>query len=491
MHRGQADRARPEQGVARTKLILWAGLAVAVAAGLVYVLSGGSGKRPCVILISIDSLRPDHLGCYGYTKNTSPTLDRFAGEGVLFETAWSSTSWTLPAHAALFTSLPDRVHGCYDAKRWLGKNRFTLAEAFREAGYKTVGFFSGPFLHPYFGLAQGFDSYHDCTSYSKMTIDLLKGKSQESPLTLAYQDVTNETVLNEVTRWLDRNREYPFFAFIHLWDVHFDYIPPAPYVTMFDPDYSGSVTGALDDRFRSRPESVSDRDVAHLQARYDGEIRWTDDTLAKLFAVLKSHGLFDTTAIVVTADHGEAFREHGRFGHQHSLYEEEIRIPLLVRYPPSVPAGRRIREPVHLIDVAPTLLALAGAPPMPHALGRDLTPRLQDLDDPASETPILSELIDPLIGHPLFALRGASWKLVRDVDTGELQVFDLGKDPRELRPLAEKEYPRPPQELNGMCKTTARRLDKAARRLPIPTKRDTPPIPTMTEAQLRDLGYLK
>jgi sulfatase-like protein len=136
------------------------GLVLSLVATLVWWLTRPA-TPPDVILVSIDTLRADHLGCYGYTRNTSPALDRLAREGARFETVISSTSWTLPAHAALFTSLPDSVHGCDSERRWLDGSRTTVAEAFRKAGYRTAGFYSGPLLHRYFGLNQSFDTWED------------------------------------------------------------------------------------------------------------------------------------------------------------------------------------------------------------------------------------------------------------------------------------------------------------------------------------------
>ncbi|MBN2491692.1 MAG: sulfatase, partial [Planctomycetes bacterium] len=440
-----------------------------------------------VILISIDSLRPDHLGCYGYARNTSPTLDRLAQEGALFETVWSSTSWTLPAHAALFTSLPDLVHGCIHGDRWLDGSRYTLAEAFQDAGYHTAGFFSGPYLHPNYGLAQGFDSYHDCTSYADQTLAFLQGQAAagaEPPVVLSCKDITNEIVLRAVTRWLERAPRGPFFLFIHMWDVHYEYIPPAPYDTMFvaeraDPDGAGPHGAA------------AARHLEYLKSQYDGEIRWTDDTLAKLFARLAERGRFENAVIAVTADHGEAFGEHGLHGHHYTLFEEEVRVPLILRYPPAVPAGRRIPELAHLIDLAPTLLSLASLRPMPHALGRDLTPLLAGTGAPWPDTPVLSELLDPLVTGPQLALRTRTWKLAELIGTGRVLMFDLEKDPGEQRPLFGPDAALSPDEIASLLASTAKKLQNAARLLPVPTTRDTPPIPEMTEAHLRSLGYLK
>lgn len=516
----------------KTTVALLAALA-AVAVGVIIVaVSGprflGRPARPNVILISIDSLRPDHLGCYGYDRPTSPTIDRIATEGVLFETALSSTSWTLPAHAALFTALPDRVHGCTDDQKWLDGSRFTVAEAFREAGYRTAGFFSGPYLHPSFGFAQGFESYHDCTSYSGKSIELAKGEAlvasngqlSQDLMHLSHEDITNPIVLAEVKRWLAARPRGPFFLFIHLWDVHYDYVAPPPYDTMFDPGYEGPVDGRNLLRATRKPEGWTDADVRHLKALYDGEIRYTDDTLGSILAEVAKGGLEDSTIVAVLSDHGEAFYEHGLFGHRWTLHEEELRIPFVLRYPPKVPAGARVPDVVSIVDVAPTLLDLAGLPPLPAALGRNLTPLFDAAGRTAAaaggatgaaaamgaamgtaaggaarpspvEAAAIAELLVPANRIHHFALRAPDWKLIYDLNRRSFSVFDLEGDPGEKAPLTEERLPFSMARIAEIYETTARSLNEAASRLPTPGERDTPPISRMTEEQLRSLGYLR
>jgi arylsulfatase A-like enzyme len=476
---------------------------LACGAGLYYYLAPGKrDARPNIILISIDSLRYDHLGCYGYSRDTSPTIDRLAREGALFETAVSSTSWTLPAHAALFTGLPDRVHGCFDDQQWLDGSRHTLAEALQEAGYRTVGFFSGPYLHPSFGLSQGFERYQDCTSYSPQFIERVKkdellneqGIIGLDLMGLSHEDITNPIVLAEVEKWLAGKPRGPFFLFIHLWDVHYDYIPPPPYDTMFvDPGYTGPVDGRNLLRAFRKPAGWIERDVDHLKALYDGEIRYTDDTLGKILAALERAGHMERSIIAVTADHGEAFYEHGHFGHRWTLHEEEVRIPLIVQYPAVVPKGQRIQRPARIIDIAPTLLDLAGLPPMPHAMGRSLAPLLTGkAGDWADETAVC-ELTVPANGIESFALRDAAWKVIIDLKkrSENIFVFDLEKDPGERRSLGVEESPLSAAKIGALYTEIARRLSQAAAALPAIGERDTPPISKMTEAQLRANGYLR
>jgi len=470
-----------------TLLVLLVLLPVAVVLALWRPWSRG---RATVVLISIDSLRADHLGCYGYPRPTSPILDRLAAEGARFETVLSSTSWTLPAHAALFTGLPDRLHGCIDETRWLHGGRDTLAEAFKRAGFQTAGFYAGPFLHPAFGLAQGFDAYHDCTSYSDLTIETFKGEFEVVDLFKhAHADVTNPIVIREVNQWLDTHPDGPAFLFIHLWDVHYDYIPPPPYDTLFtDPSYAGEIDGRVGTF--GRLDKLSPEDVAHLVALYDGEIRWTDDAVAKLIESLKKHERFEDAVFAVTADHGEAFFEHNLFGHRNTLFEEEVRIPLLIRGPGVAP-GTRVSTPVQITDIGPTLLELAGAGPLTQATGRSLRPLLDDPSAAWPPTEMFMELHNRPTGFHGVAIRTPEWKYVLIVGADKWAVFDLTRDPKEQRPLPRESLPLEPEYFDRIYMRTARRLDAIARRLPPMEKRDTPPISEMTEAQLRALGYLR
>jgi len=368
---------------------------------------------PNILFISIDSLRADHLGCYGYERPTSPHIDALAKEGVVFESSISSTSWTLPSHVAMFTSLPDTAHGVRRPMDTLAIDHPLLAEVLQEAGYQTAGFFGGPLLHPSFGFGNGFDEYVDCTAK-----ELQEGK-----------DITNPGIFREVSSWLEKPPTRPFFLFIHYWDVHSDYIPPAPYDTMFDPHYRGKTdfTKVMENRALGR--NMDPADFQHLIALYDGEIRWTDEWLGKLFELLRRKQLWEDTLVVLTADHGEEFFDHGMKGHRKSLYDEVLRVPLIVRYPGGVSLGVRRTEQVRSIDIYPTILDLVGIGGVPGLLGRSLVPLLGE--DPGKWTPVaaLGELHFQLM--PLQSLRREEWKIIRDVKKDTAMFFDLSVDPRE------------------------------------------------------------
>ena len=447
-------------------------------------------SRPNIVLISIDTLRPDHLGCYGYSRNTSPHIDQLAAEGALFENAISSTSWTLPAHCALFTGLADTVHGCVEMDRRLADSRVTLAERLQDIGYATVGFFSGPALHPIFGLSQGFDKYVDCTSYAQLSMQVTStGQTLDGGVieSRAVADITSPRIYEQVRHWLNNQPRRPFFMFIHMWDVHFDFIPPPPYDNMFDPDYDGPVSGELFFLDPAINRDMPRRDLEHIIALYDGEIAWTDEHVGKILAELDRLNPRDSTIVILVSDHGEEFFEHGRKGHRQTLYDEVIRIPLIVRYPGHIPPGRRYRQQAGIIDVVPTLLELLGLPAANDAMGRSLTPLFtggKTQQQPLDRV-VVSELFS--VGRELRSYRRLEGKLIHNQQTDSTQIFDLRTDPGEqsaLRdvtgPLARRLQDDQQQALKWLTEF----------RTAFPAAIVPPQLPDHVRQQLETLGYL-
>ncbi len=216
--------------------------------------------------------------------------------------------------------------------------------------------------------------------------------------------------------------------FIHLWDVHFDFVPPPPYDTMFDPEYSGEITGENffhDPRIHAR---MPGKDLRHLLSLYDGEIAWTDQHIALILDDLEARGLLEDTVVVITSDHGEEFFEHGRKGHRMTLYDEVIRIPLLIWYPSKVAAGTRVSSATGLIDVFPTLLELAGIDSAPNTMGRSLVPLMQGARTPGIHVAV-SEL--NTLGRHLTSFRSPRYKLLVDEASGHAVTYDLRIDRKE------------------------------------------------------------
>lgn len=400
--------------------------------------------RPNVLLISIDSLRADHLGCYGYERDTSPVLDGLAEEGVRFATVVSPTSWTLPAHATLFTGLPPEGHGLRLDARALTPEAHCLAEVFDAAGYATAAFVGGPFLRKMYGFDQGFHVYDESVVRS----------FRES-----QSGVTSPDLVGLTTDWLDTRSasddEAPFFVFLHLWDVHFDYTPPEPYDTLFDPDYDGDITATDFELGGHIHRDMDPADLAHVVALYDGEIRYTDEWVGRLLEHLENLGRLDDTIVAVTSDHGEEFFEHGMKGHRKNLHDESLLVPLLIRYPPLVPPGRVVQEQVRLMDVPGTLAALAGVT-LPLGFGArggpaftqpgDLSAFIVEAGRGAADTTLESGAPpEDALARVAFGDLHGSWSSVRTGErkllqrTGERsreQLFDLSEDPGELAGIA-------------------------------------------------------
>jgi len=344
--------------------------------------------RPNVVLISLDSVRRDMLGCYGASfggRSPSPNLDRLAAAGVRVEEALSGTSWTLPAHVTLFTGEPELVHGVEQDGQRIPDELPTLAERLRAAGYRTAGVYSGPYLDPRFGFARGFERYRagygpalaaaaeaasaalgkvhalDTGLTHEARYDVLEANARaEQALEVAsHRDSSSHAVtelaLEELAATDDDAR--PFFLFAHYFDAHYDYVPPPPFERELDPDYAGTVDGRDFARRLAAP-ALAERDRAHLRALHAGELAWIDSELGRLLAELERRGLAANTLVVVVSDHGDEFLEHGGLGHRRTLYEEVVAVPLLLRWPGRLPAGEVRRGPRSLAAVAPTVLAL-------------------------------------------------------------------------------------------------------------------------------------
>jgi len=386
---------------------------------------------PNILLVSIDSLRRDHLGCYGYTRDTSPSIDGLAKEGTRFEVVAAPSSWTLPSHHTLLTALPPTEHGVINDGMRLSPKVLSLPEVLWRAGYSTAGFISGPYLDASFGFSQGFDRYDDHTVSGAAGVE-------------SHRVVTSpglyDLVDGYLSGWDDDGRKRPFFVFLHMWDVHYDYIAPPPYDRMFDPDYDGAIDGHNFIGDHVHPE-MDRRDLEHLVALYDGEIRYTDFYLGKIFDRLRELKILDDTIVVVTADHGEEFFEHGKKGHRGNLYDETVLVPLVVRFPAKVPPGSTVEQQVRLMDIAPTILSLADLP-IPesfgsvHATGTLAATNLSPLFTPGtSEDPEPLPASGDLEGRMAY-LRTDTSKLIHHFERSRIDEFyALDRDPGEQMDL--------------------------------------------------------
>lgn len=481
---------------------------------------GREGKaidtRPNVVLISIDSLRADHLHCYGYERETCPAIDRLAAEGVLFENVYSTTSWTLPAHIALMTGLHDQVHQVTTHTRSLAHDWPVLAERFRDGGYATGGFFSGPYLHPIFGFTRGFDVYKSCIR----TDTVFDGYLDENRTVLTKEqhklwrrkmngilgDRPAPQVLSSALAWLEGVRisskeRKPFFLFLHFFDVHYDYVPP-PEFDVFYPDYKGTITGDNYEDNSVYHAGMAPDDLKRVRSLYDGEILWTDHHIQKLLDGLGEKGLRDNTVIIVTSDHGDEFFEHGSKGHRNTngLFAEVTRIPLVISYPPKLAQGRRLKGQYRIIDIMPTLINLAGLRGI-KTDGLSIVPIMlaeeQEAQNPrgeiaVSELTFLTGKVAAGIDTPdtkdrILSFRDENYHLTYFVSSGRVLLFNTKEDPGEMKDLS-KENPTLAKRLLEALKRHDRvLLDKG---LPIKRKGIEDLDPEILE-QLRKLGYLR
>ncbi|MEZ6018407.1 MAG: sulfatase [Planctomycetota bacterium] len=468
-----------------------AGFACLAALGCAAAFSGcrrdAAPARPNVLLISIDMLRPDHLGCYGHTRDTSPTIDRLAREGVRFTQHISSAPWTLPAHTAMFTAVPDSVHGVVDPiGTALAPGFTTLAERLKAAGYATGGVFAGPYLHPAFGLGQGFDSYVDRGRYLGDTpLDAQHAWSMdEAVMRASHHGVTNDGVYESAVEFLQQHaHKQPFFAFVHLWDVHFDFTPPAPYDTLFDPDYTGPITGRdffFDPAINA---AMPARDREHLLALYDGEIRWTDEVVGRIVAELQRLGVADDTLVIVTSDHGTELFEHGGKGHRTSLYDEQLRIPLIVWFPKGL-APRVVDAQTRMIDLAPTILDLVDVAAPDGWMGESLAPLARGAPL-AFDNVAVSELMS--VGRELRSVRVPGAKLIVDTAHDRAAWWDLARDPGELTPLVVEGSDQGAGLQNVYARVLARLTEAIAAR---PAGPGTPALSPAVQRSLEANGYV-
>jgi arylsulfatase A-like enzyme len=415
---------------------LWISLALLVfSLALFGAAACGAGERgPAldVLLVLIDTLRADRLGCYGNPRGITPHIDRLAEEAVLFEAASAHAPWTLPSTASLLTARLPAQHGAggrLGAFTGLDRAVPTLAGHFRAAGYATAAVVNVSFLGHDFGLARGFEH-----------LDI---QAFESNRKMRRADATTDAAL----AWLAEPRAgRPFFLLVHYFDPHAVYDPPQPFRARFalEPDRQdqGFVFGTRDQMVALRAGRL-ELDAAALrraEALYDGEVAFTDAELGRLFAGLVDLGLDARTAVVLTADHGEEFLDHGGFEHGHTLYGELVHVPLLIRAPGLAPA--RAAAGVGLIDVGPTLCELAGLPPLPGASGTSLLALLADPGAQDADRPVLAH--GNFWGPPLSSWRRGPEKLVRNAPGAAraLELYRWREDPLEQRDLAPAEAQR-------------------------------------------------
>jgi len=397
----------------------------------------GAG-RPHVILISIDTLRADHLGCYGHPDDITPNIDRLASEGIRFANAYTPVPLTLPGHATLMTGTTPVFNGVHrnDTHR-LGEPMITLAELLKGEGYTTGAIVSSFVLHRQFGLDQGFDSYAD-----EFGDPSLQGRAIE-------RRGGATTALAE--EWLAAHADDDaFFLFLHYYDPHADYAPPEPFAT----------------RWSDNP--------------YAGEVAYVDDCLGRVFATLKSLNLYDDALIILVSDHGEMLEEHGEPTHGYFVYESAMRVPLIFKLP-GQPRGNVVDDLAGLVDVVPTVCELLEMSGPPVVQGQTLPACLEDTGPQVEDRRLYFESTIPqeYDANPLLGVVGRRWKLIQ---TTRPELYDLAADKGEAQNLYASEAQR--------ARLLEESLRLALEQTGGPAERDSRQLAASARARLESLGYL-
>jgi arylsulfatase A-like enzyme/Flp pilus assembly protein TadD len=368
------------------------GLAVVVAvAAMLYLHSATFSSKDIrhIVLISIDTCRADYLGCYGYDRPTTPNIDKLSKQAILFENVISPVPVTLPAHCSILTGTIPAYHGVHNNSDYkLGESNLTLAEILGENGFATGAVISAFVLDSQFGLDQGFDSYND--HFEEPVRNLLY-----------FSERRGAEASRFAAEWLEKHKDEKFFLFLHYFDPHIKYNPPEPFASEFADNL------------------------------YAGEIAYTDYCIGRVIEKLKELGLYDSTLVIVTGDHGEMLGEHGEETHTYFIYQSAIKVPLIFKLP-SQTEPKKIGHLVGLIDITPTVCSLLGAESPPHVQGKDLSPYFAQRQVVSEERYLYCESLTPTRydASPLLGVVTNQFKCIR---TTRSELYDIVDDPAETK----------------------------------------------------------
>lgn len=424
--------------------------------------------RPNVVLYLVDTLRADRLGVYGYARSTSPSLDAFAADATVFSRAYAQSGWTRTSIASILTGLPPRAHGVLGRMHALDQSLPMLPERLRELGYATFGVTTNANVAPEFGFGRGFDEYLD------VSLDESQG-----PKGCEVEFRPSDRVNVEFLKWLDARRRKPFFAFLHTLYPHAPYVPTEDHRRSLAPRAWRDLCVPTDVEISAAMTRDPRRSLADvrqdLSALYDAEVADADAQFGELLTALRRRGVYENTLIIFLSDHGEEFLDHGYWAHGHSLFQEAIHVPLVVRFPGGLGAGKRVSTAAQHLDVLPTVLQAAGD--RGSAPSGDLR---QMVDGPGRDRPILSEL--DLGGTTISSLVEGNYHLLEwSRPNVRFELFDRLSDSAETASFAVRrdyrfEYMR---HRLGMIEST----------LPVFAPRSMELTPELEE-RLRALGYL-
>lgn len=422
-------------------------------------------KTPNVLWIVMDTARADALSCYGYRRETTPNIDALAAEGVLYQRAIAAAPWTLPSHASMFTGLLPSKHQCTAEHQFLDDHFTTIAEVLAEHGYATLAYSNNLYASGRHNLAQGFSRFEAFLFGRTWRRELLAGQVKDS---VRLADYGAAETVEVVARWMSHaaSRGRPFFLFVNFMEPHAAYgSTPLAHHWLddgFNVRQAHATTRDLD-LFAAGAFELTEDDFALLRALYDGDITYLDGSVGRLVDSLRTLGILDNTLVIITSDHGEHFGEHGLLGHRFSVYDELIRVPLIIRYPPAFKPGTRHGSLVRLIDLFPTILDVTGIhwEGRSQLQGRSLLDRANAPEEPVA----VSEYATPLHVLPavikgryaygttpvlrrLKCIYAADWKYIWASD-GRHELYNIRADPGEKKNLI-PEVPEKARELHQM-----------------------------------------
>jgi arylsulfatase A-like enzyme len=481
--------------------------------------SGASFRN--VVLVIWDALRADHLSCYGYPLKTSPNLDKLASQGILFEQAIAASSHTVESIPSLLSSTLPTSHQMNDITSYLPPELVIMPQVFKALGYNTVAFSFNPYFSPVYGYKKGLDRFfapgessikvnktilgHILESSSRVPVvsDLFKPayllSKRTSTVSFGETELTStgpEIITNKIINWIDNHPQNPFFILAHLEGGHAPYLAPPSLVETFWPEeqlpepedwptvFPRSLGLFLP--FREGP-SLSQDEIKKMVSLYDAKIYYHDYWLGQLLNYFKQEDKLKNTLFLLTADHGEEFYDHHGWGHGHSLYQELIRVPLIISGEGFLPSGIRIQNMVSLLDVFPTLVSLLGVNELinfPYSLeGEDLSIYLRQAREPEKKEPICSELNQG--SRKARALIDWPWKIIiADIGSEEvISLYNLSQDPAETRDLSQalpEEKDRLLTSLKNVLNLSRKKVFQSPRRR----------VSQSEKERLRSLGYI-
>jgi arylsulfatase A-like enzyme len=466
------------------------------------------GTSPDILLLVLESTPVTHLSCCGHHRPTTPHLDQFAAEGVLYEQAISAAPWTLPSHAGLFTGLYTSQHGTHFGNPYLRNDLVTLAEMLQQRGYATAAFATNDWVNEKFGFGRGFETFR----WAKRTLEWLKplfpAETRLEKTVRYLRDPVypighrnNRLLQDWITR--TRRRGRPYFAYTLYFDPHYPYRPQFPYARQFLRGQSRPWWRInLDpDRYMAGAVKMSAEELEVLRGLYDSRLASTDATLGRFLDYLRRCGIMDDTLIFIVADHGENLGEHGLMGHQYCVYDTLVRVPLTIRYPPLFEAGQRVSDQVQTLEIFTTIMDILGIAKseIPNDVrGRSLVPE-KLADDPLPFA--VSEYLVPNLvrmrrlysgydiaryDRSLRAIRQNGYKFISTSD-GQSELYDLNADPGETQNLA----PQNPVLVQEMQSRLSNWLASVRATVEVePEREDVPDVDPMVVKRLQDLGYL-